>query len=55
MDIIPELTSVKKALADILRKSKIVGKDSVGQIVLHINNGGITKICQDKWEIKQVN
>jgi hypothetical protein len=43
---------IKGALAEFLRIANVVDKDSVGQIVLHINNGGVTKIQKDKWEVK---
>lgn len=47
-----QVETMKSALVEVLRKYKVVAQDSVGQIVIHINNGGITKVCRDKWEIK---
>lgn len=35
-----------------LRSRGVIDDTSVGQIVLHINNGGVTKICWNNWEIK---
>lgn len=43
---------IKKDLAKTLQDLKIIDDDSVGQIVAHINNGGVTKICRNNWEIK---
>ncbi len=42
----------KRILTDILRKMQLVEKESVGQIVIHVNNGGVTKIQKDKWDVK---
>jgi hypothetical protein len=36
----------------ILRMAKVIEVNSVGQLLIHINNGGVTKICKNNWEIK---
>jgi hypothetical protein len=46
------VSSTKKAIIAILKEQNIVEDNSVGQLTLHINNGGITKICKNNWEIK---
>ena len=47
-----KLLGFKKVLTELLNIAKIVDKDAVGQVVIHLNNGGITKICWNNWEIK---
>lgn len=41
-----------KVLAEILKIGSIIRGDSVGQLVIHVNNGGVTKICRNNWEIR---
>ena len=43
---------LKKILTEVLSVGKVINKGTVGQLTIHINCGGVTKICQDKWEIK---
>ena len=47
-----KLLGFKKVLTELLNIVMIIDKDTVGQVVIHLNNGGITKICHNNWEIK---
>lgn len=46
-----KLLGPKKAISELLHAAKIVNDKSVGQIVLHINNGGTTEICYNNWKV----
>jgi len=48
----PMEVDIKKAFTNFLRQSKIISKDSVGQVVAHVNNGGVTKIYYNNWDVK---
>ena len=37
----------KKIILDLLKKLGIIKEDDTGQIVLHLNQGGITKIMKN--------
>ena len=43
-----EMYGLKKVLAEILKIAKIVDKDTVGQFIIHFNNGGITDTYLNK-------
>jgi len=45
------LLGFNKALSELLHAAKIVAEKNSGQIVLHINNGGITKVCYNDWKV----
>ena len=47
-----KLLGFKKVLTELLNIAMVIDKDTVGQVVIHLNNGGITKICWNNWEIK---
>lgn len=40
------LLGFKKALAQFLLAGKAIERNSVGQIVVHINNGGVTRVVK---------
>ena len=40
------LLGFKKALAQLLRAGKVMDEKTVGQIVVHLNNGGVTKVVK---------
>lgn len=40
------LLGVKKALAEFLSAAQIADEGTVGQVVIHLNNGGVTKIVK---------
>lgn len=37
---------LKKALAEFLEAGGVIDENSVGQVIEHINNGGVTKIVR---------
>jgi len=37
---------LKKVLADVFRVAGIMKSDTAGQIIAHMNNGGVTKVVQ---------
>jgi hypothetical protein len=37
---------LKKALAELLSVAKVIDDTTAGQVIAHINNGGITKIVK---------
>ena len=47
---------LKKELTEIFRKYKLLPLDiaigQTGQIVAHINNSAVSKVCFDNWEVK---
>lgn len=48
-----KLLGFKKVLTELLNVAKIIDQDTVGQVIIHLNNGGVTKICWNNLEIKQ--
>ena len=36
----------KKIILELLKKLDIVGNNDTGQIIIHVNNGGITKVVK---------
>ena len=43
---------IKKVFTIFLREIKIISKDSVGQVVAHVNNGSVSKISYNNWNVK---
>ena len=39
-----EEIGLKKLLAELLLSAKVIDKNTVGQLVVHLNNGGVTDI-----------
>lgn len=39
-----EKIGFKKLLAELLLSAKIIDKDTIGQLVVHLNNGGVTDV-----------
>jgi len=37
---------LKKVLADVFRAAGIMKTDTAGQVISHMNNGGVTKVVQ---------
>jgi len=52
----PAKEGLKKELTEIFRKYKLLPLDiaigQTGQIVAHINNSAVSKVCFDNWEVK---
>ncbi len=42
-----KIEGVKKILTEVYRAAGITFKDTVGQVVSHINNGGVTDVYQN--------
>jgi len=40
------MIGVKKALAELLSSASVIDENTVGQVICHINNGGVTKVIK---------